>query len=311
VRADAGIGENLEERNSNVNFDHPSRRTVIGGALALRAAQRASAQSAGVLTADRVIERIRQNVGVPWRTQTVDNIVLGDGASAVKGIATTMMATLDVVKRCVGAGMNLIISHETPVYMHQDDVQPLAKDPAYLAKKEYIEKNHAVVFHFHDHWHARRPDGIATGMTRELGWEKNLDPENPRRYNFSGTPLAQFAKDMQTKLNARTLRVVGDPKMPVNRVTASWGYMSAVAMAARLEIEVLVVGETREWEVVEYIQDCITAGQKKALIIVGHVLSEQAGMKYCAEWLKTLVTEVPVQFIAAPEPYWSPNNPTA
>jgi putative NIF3 family GTP cyclohydrolase 1 type 2 len=82
-------------------------------------------------------------------------------------------------------------------------------------------------------------------------------------------------------------------------------------MAARPEIEVLVVGETREWEVVEYIQDCITAGQKKALIVIGHVLSEQAGMKYCAEWLKTLVPEVPVQFIAAPEPFWNPNNSVA
>ena len=36
------------------------------------------------------------------------------------------------------------------------------------------------------------------------------------------------------------------------------------SLAARPEIEVLVVGETREWEVVEYIQDCIAAGQKKA-----------------------------------------------
>lgn len=290
-------------------FDSPSRRAVIGAVLALRASQRATAQPSGPITADHVIEKIRQNVGVPWRTQTVDKIVLGDGATPVKGVATTMMATFDVVKRCVAAGMNLIVSHETPVYMHQDDVQALAQDPTYLAKKEYIERNQAVVFHFHDHWHARRPDGIATGMTRELGWEKNIDPENPRRYTFSGTPLAQFAKDMQTKLNVRTMRVVGDPKMPVNRVTASWGYMSAVTMAARPEIEVLVVGETREWEVVEYIQDCIAAGQKKALIVVGHVPSEQAGMKYCAEWLKTLVTEIPVQFIAAPEPFWNPNNP--
>jgi putative NIF3 family GTP cyclohydrolase 1 type 2 len=292
-------------------LDSPTRRTVIGGALALNASQYATAQTAGSLTADRVIDRIRQNVGVPWREQTVDKIVLGDGATPVKGVATTMMATFDVVKRCVAAGANLIVTHETPVYMHQDDVQPLAKDPTYLAKKEYIERNHAVVFHFHDHWHSRRPDGIAMGMVRELGWEKNSDPENPRRYNFPGTPLAQFAKDMQTRLSARTMRVVGDPKMPVNRVTASWGYMSAVAMAARPEIEVLVVGETREWEVVEYMQDCIAASQKKALIIVGHVLSEQAGMKYCSEWLKALVTEVPVQFIAASEPFWSPNNPTA
>ena len=289
----------------------PSRRAIIGGGLALSAAQTVTPQTPAALTADQVIEKIRQNVGVPWRTQTVDKIVLGDGTTPVKGIATTMMATFDVVKRCVAAGMNLIISHETPVYMHQDDVQPLAKDPTYLAKKEYVEEHKAVVFHFHDHWHARRPDGIATGMARELGWEKSIDPDNPRRYTFPGTPLAQFAKDIQTKLNARTMRVVGDPKMPVNRVTASWGYMSAVAMAARPEIEVLVLGETREWEVVEYIQDSIAVGQKKALIIVGHVLSEQAGMKYCAEWLKTLVLEVPVQFIAAPEPFWNPNNPAA
>jgi hypothetical protein len=41
------------------------------------------------------------------------------------------------------------------------------------------------------------------------------------------------------------------------------------------------------------------------------VLSEQAGMKYCEEWLKNFVTEVPVRFIAAPEPFWSPDNPVA
>jgi putative NIF3 family GTP cyclohydrolase 1 type 2 len=288
-----------------------TRRAFANSAFAAAAAQTALAQSATALTADQVLDRIRKNIGVPWREQTVDNIVFGSGSSPVKGIATTMMATFDVVKRSVGAGLNLIVSHETPVYMHQDDVKPLANDAAYLAKKEFIEKNQAVVFHFHDHWHAHRPEGIGTGMVRELGWEKNVDPENPRRYVFPGTPLAQFARDMQTKLNARTMRVVGDPKLPVTKVSAAWGYMSSVAMAARPEIEVLVVGETREWEVVEYIQDCITAGQKKALIVIGHVLSEQAGMKYCAEWLKTLVPEVPVQFIAAPEPFWNPNNSVA
>jgi len=291
-----------------MGFDEPSRRAFIQGGLALSAAQTLPAQTQAALTADRVIERIRQNVGVPWRTQTVDNIVLGHGTTPVKGIATTMMATFDVVKRCVAAGRNLIVTHETPVYMHQDDVVPLEKDATYLAKKEYIERNQVVVFHFHDHWHARQPDGIGAGMARELGWEKNADPGKPRTYIFPGTPLVQLAKDIQTKLNARTVRVVGDPKMPVNKVTTSWGYMSAVARVAGPEVEVFVLGETREWEVVEYIQDSISAGQKKALIIVGHVLSEQAGMKYCAEWLKTLVTEVPVEFIAAPEPFWIPDH---
>jgi len=293
------------------NHGKPSRRAFMGGGLALSAAQSLPSQTVEAPTAEQVIERIRQNVGVPWRSQTVDKIVFGDGATPVKGIATTMMATFDVVKRCVAAGRNLIVSHETPVYMHQDDVQPLVKDPTYLAKKEYIEKNQAVVFHFHDHWHARQPDGIWLGMARELGWEKNVDPNNPRAFIFSSTPLAQFANDIATKLNARTMRVVGDPKMAVSKVHTSWGYMSAIAMMARPEIEVLAIGETREWEVVEYVQDSIAAGQRKALIIVGHVLSEQSGMKYCAEWLKTLVPGVPVEFVAAPEPYWRPDNPVA
>jgi putative NIF3 family GTP cyclohydrolase 1 type 2 len=288
-------------------MDHTSRRAFVGG-LAL-SAQTLGAQDGGILTADQVVERIRQNIGVPWREQTVDHIVLGHGSVTVKGIATTMMATFDVVKRCVAAGLNLIVSHETPVYMHQDDVQPIEKSATYLAKKDYCEKNQVAIFHFHDHWHARRPDGIAAGMVRELGWDKNAEADNPRSFTFPGVPLAQFARDMQKRLGARTMRVAGDPKMPVNRVTASWGYMSSVPMAARPEVEVLVVGETREWEVVEFIQDCITAGQKKALIVIGHVLSEQSGMKLCAEWLSGFIKEAPLKFIAAPEPFWNPENP--
>ena len=58
----------------------------------------------------------------------------------------------------------------------------------------------------------------------------------------------------------------------------------------------------------EYVQDQIESGKNKALIILGHVVSEQAGMKYCAEWLREFVPEVPVEFVPAPEPYWSPED---
>jgi hypothetical protein len=27
-------------------------------------------------------------------------------------------------------------------------------------------------------------------------------------------------------------------------------------------------------------------------------------MKYCAEWLRSLINEVPVEFIASAEPFW-------
>ena len=68
-------------------------------------------------------------------------------------------------------------------------------------------------------------------------------------------------------------------------------------------------GEAREWEVVEYVQDMVAAGRKKGQIVIGHVSSEQAGMKYCADWLKGFIPEVPIEFIAAPEPFWRPDSP--
>jgi hypothetical protein len=39
------------------------------------------------------------------------------------------------------------------------------------------------------------------------------------------------------------------------------------------------------------------------------VVSEQAGMKYCAEWLRGFIKEVPIEFIPAVEPFWSPEKP--
>ena len=268
--------------------------------------------TAGVLTAQQVIERIKKNVGIPWRAETVDDVVAGTPATPVRGIATTMMATFDVIQRAVRAGKNLVITHEPTFYSHQDKPDAVAQDAIYQFKTDFIHKHDIVVFHFHDHWHGRQPDGIATGMVRELGWEKNRDPRDARLFAFPGTPLLRFAKEIESRLKARTMRILGDPKLVVNRVTASWGYVSQVPgipLLARPDVDVLVVGETREWELVEYAQDAVAAGKKKALILLGHVLSEQAGMKYCAEWLRSFVTEVPIEFVPATEPFWSPASP--
>lgn len=76
-------------------------------------------------------------------------------------------------------------------------------------------------------------------------------------------------------------------------------------MVLSIRVEVLVVGEAREWELVEYAQDSITAGNQKSLIILGHVVSEQGVMKYCTKWLKSFVTGVPVEFVPAKEPFWN------
>jgi hypothetical protein len=70
----------------------------------------------------------------------------------------------------------------------------------------------------------------------------------------------------------------------------------------------MVAGEVREWESVEYARDAVASGAKKALILVGRIVSEEPGMQVCAGWLKTLVPGVPVRHIAAGDPYWRPSR---
>ena len=289
-----------------------SRRSFIYAGLAASVFRPDSARAQSTLTAADLIQRIKDRVGIPWRAQTVDTIVAGRPETRVRGIATTMMATLDVVQRAAAAGRNVVITHEPTFYSHQDTTEPLTRDPAYQFKDAFLREHDMVVFHFHDHWHAMRPDGIAFGMARELGWETHADAANPREFTFPGTSLQELASQIRSRLAIRTMRVVGDPALRVNRAAASWGYYTfnpANLAISRPDLDLFIVGETREWETVEYVQDLIASGKKKALIILGHVVSEQAGMKYCAEWLKGFVPEVPIEFIPAAEPFWSPGEP--
>jgi hypothetical protein len=85
-------------------------------------------------------------------------------------------------------------------------------------------------------------------------------------------------------------------------------YLRETQALERDDVQVLVVGETREWETVEYAADAVTQGRNKALIVIGHVPSEQGGMEECARWLKGFVKEVPVAFVAAKEPFWTVNE---
>jgi putative NIF3 family GTP cyclohydrolase 1 type 2 len=289
------------------------RWTVAASPLIILGAMLTMATSAQdrALTARQVIERIQKQVGVPWRDQTVDTFKAGDPEARLTGIAIVMMSTLDVLQRAAASGKNLIITHEPTFFGHLDQTADLERenDAVLAAKQALIAKHHLVIWRFHDHWHMRRPDGIQTGMLHALGWEKYQRPDNASLVTLPSTTLESLAADIKKRLGIRVMRVVGDPRMKLTKLALSPG-AAAFAQHRRLlqreDVEVLVIGEAREWETVEYAADAVTAQKHKALIILGHIPSEEAGMEECARWLKGFVTEVPIEFIRTPEPFWTP-----
>jgi putative NIF3 family GTP cyclohydrolase 1 type 2 len=271
-----------------------------------------TAAQSNKITARELVAEIQKQVGVDWQKETVDTFKAGNPDTPVTGVAVTMMATMDVLQRASAKGLNFIITHEPTFYAHLDAPEGIAEsDPVWAEKRTFIQKHGLVVWRFHDHWHMRTPDGIEAGMIHALGWEKFQSPTNQYLFVLPETTLADLARQVARKLNSAVVRVVGDRNLKVTKIGFSPGAAGSQREIEALEqdnVQVLLVGETREWETVEYADDAVSQGRKKALIVIGHIPSEQAGMEECARWLKTFVKSVPVEFVPAKQPFWLANT---
>ena len=69
-------------------------------------------------------------------------------------------------------------------------------------------------------------------------------------------------------------------------------------------IQVLIPGEIVEWDILSYIRDAVALGKARACMNIGHFNLEELGMRYTADWLKTLLDDqVPVTYVPTGDIY--------
>jgi len=268
--------------------------------------------SAQSLTAAEAIARIQKHYAATLPANTVDTVKAGDPSTPVTGIAATFLDTMQVLREADRLGLNLVITHEPTFYNHLDDATFFADDPVYREKLAFIQQHHMVVFRFHDQMHEVVPDPVAVGLVHAMGWQSYMDGGSPWRLTIPRTTLLVLSRELARKLNAPTLRVVGNPDLPITHVALLPGAAGSQKQIVALrsdDVEVLLAGEVPEWETVEYVRDASAQGRHKALILLGHAISEEAGMKQCASDLRALFPNVKVQFVPAGQPTWNPDHP--
>ena len=260
-------------------------------------------------TANDVIRRIQQRYPAPV-ADTVDTVKAGDPATPVTGIATTFLDTMEVLREANRRGLNLVITHEPTFYNHRDNTTFFSGDPVYQEKLAFIEQHHMVVFRLHDEIHGTAPDHIALALIEALGWQSYIQPNHPFHATIPPMSLAALAKQIQAKLKANTLRVVGDPNLVITQVALRPGAsgLEKQVTALRSDVELLIAGEASEWETVEYVRDASAQGRHKALILLGHEVSEEPGMEKCAEDLRLVFPTMKVEHIPAGNPLWFPGE---
>ena len=283
-----------------------TRRTFVQAAAApiLAAPSWHPSPAQGELTVAQIVDRVRAAVG-SWREKTVDGFKAGDPSIAVTGIAVTVAARLENLRKAASAGCNLVITQEPVFYGANDEPGNRASDAVYLAKKAYIEQAKLVVWRFSDHWNTRQPDPRVAALAETLGWKDGPGADNI--YRIPETSVSSLTALVSKRLALRGgMRTIGPPDMRVRTVLVSPGTTDLASTVARLKgADVVLAGEPREWEVVPYVLDAREAGAAKALVSVGRLVSEEPGMRACAAWIRTLVPGVKVEALPVSDPFWS------
>lgn len=258
--------------------------------------------------ASQVIDVIIKNTGSPAIPNTVDVIKEGSPDTPVKGIITSMFATMDVLKQAVNKNCNLIIVHEPLYYNHLDETKEFQNDQVFLEKQRYIRDNKLVIWRFHDYIHSMKPDGVELGMVSKLGWKNYTVNGTLDQFRLPETTLKELLKNLKQTFPKYTFYVIGDQEMKLANVRlapGAPGSMYHIGLLEKDNVDVLLAGESPQWETYEYTRDAVSQGRKKAVIFLGHVASEEAGMDYCSEWLKGFIKDIPVYYVEAGPSYWA------
>lgn len=242
--------------------------------------------------------------GAPF-ADTVDTLKTGDPQQKVNAIVTTFLATSEVIEQAIERGANLIITHEPTFYGHVDATDWLQGEPVYESKRHLIEENHLAIWRFHDYLHSLQPDPTLSGLLKALGWAAYASSEPPFVCHLPPRTLADLVQEIKSRLGLAHVRVVGDLQMTCQKVgilVGAFGGQMQISTLGRLALDVLVCGEIHEWETSEYVRDAMHLGHPKALIVTGHSVSEEDGMREIIPWLEERLPDVPITFLPAGHP---------
>ncbi|MDF7638042.1 Nif3-like dinuclear metal center hexameric protein [Lactobacillus sp. ESL0791] len=242
------------------------------------------------------------------KNTTRDKVLFNHVEEECTGIVITTWASIDVIKKAIKLGANLIVSHEALFWNHGDHTDWLQyKDNAtYLLKKKLLNEHKITVWRDHDHVHyagipvnGKMVDGIFYGVAKLLGWDKYVVEGKDSSPRYGLTRYRQFtipettAFDISQKLikvgNLNGTKIYGNPKTKVKNIIIPGHNLGdakdIITKVDKENIDLVLEMETIDFTLSEYIRDSSMLGLNKALVTIGHFNLEEFGMKYMVEYL--------------------------
>ncbi len=237
-----------------------------------------------------------------------DRILFGQdhAEDELTGIVVCATATVDVIRRAVELGANLIMSNAGLFWNHGDRTDWLAGNEVFEAKRALLAQNGIVVWRNFEYVISGIPveggyiDGMAYGFAKTMGWDQYLDVANAIanpadfffKYEFpEPVSVAELARQCRERAGLVGVTVVGNKDVKVRRLYYSRHQNLGIIDAKEIEtitaddVDCLVSGDLVEYTVAAYVRDAVAAGHPKCILKFGNFNEADAGMAYCEAWV--------------------------
>jgi putative NIF3 family GTP cyclohydrolase 1 type 2 len=261
------------------------------------------------MTAWELLNRIHATLGERHKDAIDEGIITGGDDDTVSSILVANEPSVEAIRLAVATGKNCILCREHPFYLFGEYLSvgladALADDPVLKAKRKLIEDHKLIVIRLGALWDTARPKWFSSALARELGWQPEAeiagDQWTTACCNVPATTLYELAHFASARLNAKMLRMVGDPKQSITRVAVIHGFAyPTLVLSHALQdpaVDCIVTGAAPEVDQsTTYIRDAITSGRKLCLVQVGYEKSDYPGAVELTQWLKSVLPGMPIE----------------
>jgi putative NIF3 family GTP cyclohydrolase 1 type 2 len=260
------------------------------------------------MTCWELVNRIHSMLGERHKDAMYEGVITGTDDDAVTGILVANTPSVEAIRLAVATGKNCILCREHPYYLFGEYLSvglpdALADDPVFKAKRQLIEDHHLLIIRLAALWDTARPKWFSSALARELGWQPEAgnpgDQWTTAYCNIPRTSLLELASFASARLEAKALRMVGDPNQSISRVAVIHGFAFPTLVLNHtlqdIAVDCIVTGNTPEVDhCTTYIRDAITAGRRISLVQVGYEKSDYPGAVEWTKWLKNVLPGMPI-----------------
>lgn len=234
---------------------------------------------------------------------TCDTCKAGNLKNNVTKMGVSMFATPEIINICKQKNINFLIVHEPVYYNHMDNELP---NKLAILKKKMIDESGITIVRFHDHAHAAEPDLIYAGEIKYMnipGEQILTNTYAVNRFILNEEMTAkELAEKLEKNLGIRHIRIAGCADKKGKKIGCCFGTPGHVTEELE-ENDFVLTGEISEWAIGEFARDYAQMGYNKAIIVMGHIGSERAGMMYLADILNKMYPEIETQYLECGEVY--------